>query len=341
MELIFIALAIYGALHAGKNGVKVARASSALARTSATAKVPKGSPKSIMNDTRRRATAAWWAREAANGFPATLSGMKQGWHAHQAAAARHEADSTASRARMLAEVARHRARTQAAQAKIDAAKPPAPTVQPPAPAGRPGRPVMQPPPARQPARPVWAPPPISQTAGNQTASTQAAGGNGQPVTTPDPIDPAAWAKNPDANCTDPDCPYCHAPSGSNGSSGQPSGQPSASPTGGNPMSDLTYDGILGTCDAIKNLVEQAVNDQELVNAEQMADQMGPALPDDSESLGAAGDLVTALQAVKAAQHAASEAAQHLRDTVEKNHGAANEAAKATGHMAERDVHATA
>jgi hypothetical protein len=107
------------------------------------------------------------------------------------------------------------------------------------------------------------------------------------------------------------------------------------------MSDLTYDGMIATCEAISHNIDQVVNTPHLAEAEQLADQMGGALPDDTESLGLAGDLVSALHAVKAAQVAAAEAAEALKNMIEKNHGAANEAAKATGHMAEREVHTNA
>lgn len=332
-SLLFIALAVYGAMHAAKNGVKVARASAALSRTSAQGKLPKNSPKSIMNDTRRRATAAWWAREIGNGFPATLGGMKQGWHAHQTAAAKHQADARTSQAKMVAAVAAHRARTQAAQKKIDAAKPPAPAGQPaPVPAPRP------------PAPPVMAPPPpISQTPPKQPAPSQAAGGNGHPVNgqpqTQPPSNPADWANTPGATCSDPTCPYCHVPSGSNGNGGQPTGSPSASaPSTGGTVTDLNYDGIMIICDKVIAHAEHVSNDPALTEAEQMADQLGPMMPDDSESLGMAGDLASAIKAAKDAQARVLEAAQGLKNTVEKNHGAAHEAAQATGHMAEREVH---
>lgn len=320
-SLIFILLAIYGGLHAVKNGVKVGRASAALSRTSAQGKLPKGSNRQIMADTRRRATVGWWAREVGNGFPVTLGGVRQGWAAHNEAHAEHAANTTEKRATVAERIADHKRRMEAAQARLDAAKPDTSVL--PIPVRVvPGHPVMAP------------PPPVSQA-----PASQAAGTNGQTSNT-QPISPEEWMNDPSATCSDPTCPYCHVPSGSNGTSGQPSGQPSASPTGGT-MSDLSYDGMIATCEKIQHHIDQTVHTQELSEAETMADQMGPALPDDTESLGLVGDLVSALHAVKAAQMRAAELAQALKNTIEKNHGAANEAAKATGHMAERGVHTSA
>lgn len=102
--------------------------------------------------------------------------------------------------------------------------------------------------------------------------------------------------------------------------------------------DTSYQSTLDACDKIKAALDAAVNDAELTAASSLADGLGPLLPDDAESLGHAGDLVSAIQAAKAAIATAMEQAAALKASVEKNHGAANEAATATGHMAEREFH---
>jgi hypothetical protein len=143
-----------------------------------------------------------------------------------------------------------------------------------------------------------------------------------------------------ATCSDPQCPYCHT-SGSNGSSGQPTGSPTASQNGAPTVaaaSDTTYDSAIAICQQVQAKIDEAANDPSLKEAEALADNLGPMFPDDSESLGVAGDLVTALQKARAAHQEALEQAHLLEQTIRKNHEAANEAAKATGHMAEREFH---
>lgn len=106
------------------------------------------------------------------------------------------------------------------------------------------------------------------------------------------------------------------------------------------MSDTSYESTLAACDKIAQALDLAVNNDELAAAQTLADGLGPMLPDDTESLGIAGDLVGAIQEAQAAMARAKEQAELLKTTVEKNHGAANEAALATGHMAEREFHTT-
>lgn len=104
------------------------------------------------------------------------------------------------------------------------------------------------------------------------------------------------------------------------------------------MSDTTYQGTQDTCDKIITALEHGINDSDLAAAEQMCDSLGPVIPDDTETLGHAGDLVSAIKEARAAMARAMEQAQALKDSHEKNHGAANEAAMATGHMAQREHH---
>jgi predicted O-linked N-acetylglucosamine transferase (SPINDLY family) len=104
------------------------------------------------------------------------------------------------------------------------------------------------------------------------------------------------------------------------------------------MTDASYTVTQQTCTQIQSALENAMNDRELEAAMQLCDALGGQLPDDTETLGHAGDLVTAINDAKAAMARAIEAAQAVKDSHEKNHGAANEAAQATGHMAEREHH---
>lgn len=104
------------------------------------------------------------------------------------------------------------------------------------------------------------------------------------------------------------------------------------------MTDATYTQTQATCEKIQTSLEAGMNDSALAEAEQLCDALGPALPDDTETLGHAGDLVSAIKEVRAAMARASEAAQALKDSHERNHGAAHEAAESTGHMADRDHH---
>ena len=104
------------------------------------------------------------------------------------------------------------------------------------------------------------------------------------------------------------------------------------------MSDTSYQMTQDTCDKIAAALEAAMNDQELTAAEQLCDGLGADLVDDTETMGHAGDLVTAIKDARAAMARAMDQAEALKASHEKNHGAANEAAQATGHMAERGHH---
>jgi hypothetical protein len=103
-------------------------------------------------------------------------------------------------------------------------------------------------------------------------------------------------------------------------------------------SDTTYQGTLTACDEVRNKIEASVSDAGLTQAEQMADSLGPMLPGDADTLGAAGDLASAIQELRKAATAAMEAADNLKSKVTEKHGAANEAAQSAGVLGEQAFH---
>lgn len=103
-------------------------------------------------------------------------------------------------------------------------------------------------------------------------------------------------------------------------------------------SDTTFQGTLDACDQVKARIEASVSDAGLTQAEQMADQLGPMLPGDADTLGAAGDLASAIQELRAAATRAVEATDNLKSKVTEKHGAANEAAQSAGVLGEQAFH---
>jgi hypothetical protein len=349
---ILILLGAFYAIKSGVKGVKLARAAASRASVPASGgksgrKAGGGMPSWLTNQ--RHTGGGWWAGEVRHGFPVFRAGVREGWTRHQtamaqrqAAVAKTRADHTAKQQTYRQERDAHRQRLEdierqererkaaenAAAAKAArAAAPATPAV--PAPR-KPGHPVMAPPPGpgrgSQPAaRPVNTP---------QSGCSDPGCTCHRPA--PPPISPADWLDDPAATCSDPDCTYCGT-AATKPEGVPPAGATTTTTTGGN-MSDTSYEMTQETCDKIAAALEAAMNDQELAAAEQLCDGLAADLVDDTETLGHAGDLVSAIQAVKAAMATAMEQVAALKASHERNHGAAHEAAQATGHMAQREHH---
>lgn len=314
MDPLTLAIFAVGLWYTIKNGAKVTRAAyraynSTPARRSSSRKGGKARRWLGRNG---HAGLGWWGSEIGHGFPTVRDGLHQGWTDHTVAAtnrlagrAKREQERTTyaqARRQHLADIAQARQERIAQQA----AQRPAPT----------------------PPGPVMAPPaPANQPAPTQPAPTHNGNGNG----TGDQHMAAPGEKCTNTNCS------CHTGS-SNGQPASNGGAPTMSGAGTVAGSDTTYQGTLTACDDVKTRIEASVSDAGLAQAEQLADSLGPMLPGDADTLGAAGDLASAIQALRAAATRAMEAADNLKSKVTEKHGAANEAAQSAGVLAEQEFH---
>jgi hypothetical protein len=345
---ILMLIGLFYAIKTGAKGVKLASQSASRAAVpkpggpggkGAGRKSGGGMPAWLTNQ--RHTGGGWWAGEIRHGFPVFRAGVREGWTRHQTAMSQRQAQVAKTRADHTAKQQTYRQERDAHRKRLEdierqererqererqAAAPATPAV--PAPR-KPGHPVMAPPPSpgrgSQPAARPVSPPQSGCSDPGCTCHRPA----------PPPISPDDWLDDPAATCSDPDCTYCGT------AATMPEGVPPAgatTTTTGGTMTDASYTVTQQTCTQIQSALENAMNDRELEAAMQLCDALGGQLPDDTETLGHAGDLVTAINDAKAAMARAIEAAQAVKDSHEKNHGAANEAAQATGHMAEREHH---
>ena len=104
------------------------------------------------------------------------------------------------------------------------------------------------------------------------------------------------------------------------------------------MSDFDYDTTIKIADEVIEACEQAINDVRIQQAANLTDQLGALLTGDTEALAAAGELASQLAEEKKQHIKTMESAQHVKDTIVKNHGQAHEAYNSTGVMAEREFH---
>lgn len=103
--------------------------------------------------------------------------------------------------------------------------------------------------------------------------------------------------------------------------------------------DSTYGATNDTLDAIAVHIEDVINTDAVNAATGLADALPAMLPDDSETVGHISDAAAHLQAAEKEQQAAQDAIAAAKSSHEKNFQAGQEAADATGHVAEREYHA--
>lgn len=100
--------------------------------------------------------------------------------------------------------------------------------------------------------------------------------------------------------------------------------------------DTTYEQTNAKCDEISQRVE--VSNAEIGDIQQMTDGLGAVLPGDADTLGAAGDLSSAVREWQAAGVRVQESAANLKAKNTEKHGAAHDAAQSAGVLAEQSYH---
>jgi hypothetical protein len=110
------------------------------------------------------------------------------------------------------------------------------------------------------------------------------------------------------------------------------------PRNSNGPAEVQYEQAVEIAEKARAKADSAVSDTELRDAQQLADQLGFVLGDDTKGLDLAVQLAAALQEVQAANKKALDTAAALKDHLTKTHGPTHEAVQAAGTMAERGFH---
>jgi len=318
------ALFIYGVFHAGRSATRAIGRSISQQRTAARKRAA-GSTRG-QRALARSATAGWIGREIRHGFPVTKSGWRKGWGEHEHAMAEREHALSATRAGHAEQRATWRQEIAAHRERIERASQPPPAPPQPQPASPPQPPAPQPP---QPWPGPQPPPQLSDWVRPGEPLCGTCGGRGRK-----PGDVA-----PDV-CTDcggfgtakipqPASPPAGSPNGSNG------GTPHMTNGSG---TDVQYEEAVAHARQARASADGAVNQPMLGRAQEMADQLGTALGDDTAGISLASELAAAIKTVQDANKAMLDKAQALESHLVTKHGTTHEAVQAAGVMAKTGFH---
>jgi len=83
--------------------------------------------------------------------------------------------------------------------------------------------------------------------------------------------------------------------------------------------DATYDEVIATTEKIKAKADAAMADKDLEQATQLADQLQQMIPDDSDTLGKAGELSAKVQEQRKITKELADMAEQLRDHTKRKY----------------------
>ena len=99
------------------------------------------------------------------------------------------------------------------------------------------------------------------------------------------------------------------------------------------MTDFNYPEAVAKAERVTQISDTAINDRDLEEATQLADGLGAMIPSDGTTLGHAGDVVTAINDVRAAHQRLADASAALKSRLETTYGPTHEDVQASGERA--------